>query len=375
MPLIRSLSLHADYACRRSGACCTSGWAIPVESALHARLTRALAEGVIKAPDAAERLFVPSPGLPAGCAAVLGTDEGGGCRFHDAAGTCAIQRQTDHGWLPAACRQFPRVSLVDDRGVTVSLSHYCPTAARMLLRDDVELSIVEEPAAFPAGGDYEGLEARGALPPLLTPDVLMDLESFDLWERRAVGVLALPHRSPEAALAVLSAEAEAIRAWRHADGSLADHVRAVTSRDVTAGPARPEPDWTALDAEVRSAVLAAVGPAEAGLYATHAVGAGFSRPEPAPLDRTVRRYLAAKVFGSWVAYQGRGLRTMVRSLEATLAVARVEAARVSAAAGRGLDEALLVEAIRAADLLLVHLADREGLARDWSGAEEDRGGR
>ena len=65
----------------------------------------------------------------------------------------------------------------------------------------------------------------------------MDLESFDLWERHAVGVLASQDRSPEAALAALSVEVEAIRAWRHAGGPLADHVRAGTSR----GPRSPAP--------------------------------------------------------------------------------------------------------------------------------------
>jgi len=332
--MIRSLSLHADYACGRSGACCTSGWAIPIESALHARLTRALTDGVVKMPSAPERLFVASPGLPAGFAAVVGTDERGRCRFFDAEGTCAIQRQTDHGWLPAACRHFPRVSLLDDRGVSVSLSHYCPTAARTLLRDDVELSIVEAPPGFPAGGEYEGLDARGVLPPLLKPDVLMDLESLDLWERYAVDELAAPGRSPEAALAALSVAVEAMRAWRHTDGPLADHVRAVTASPVGAGFSRPD----------------------------------SSRPDT---DRTLRRYLAAKVFGSWVVYQGRGLRTVLRSLEAALALVRREADRAAEAAGRDLDAALLVDAIRAADLQLVHLADREALARAWSAAEED----
>ncbi len=366
--MIRALSLHADYACRRSGACCTSGWPIPVEAALHARLTHALAEGVVRAPSTPERLFVASAGLPAGFAAVLGTDARGRCLFHDVAGTCAIQRQTDHGWLPAACRQFPRVALVDDRGVTMSLSHYCPTAARTLLRD-VELSIVEDPPGFPAEGEYEGLEARGAMPPLLTPDVLMDLESFGLWERHAVGALAAPDRSPEAALAALSAEVEAIRAWRYADGPLADHVRAVLSRAAPDGPTAPKPDWMSLDAEVRTAVPAAIGPAKAGPHKQQSVGAGFSRPGRVPFDRTVRRYLAAKLFGSWTAYQGRGLRTIVRSLEASLAVLRVEAAHAARAAGRELDEALLVDAIRAADLLLVHLAEREALVRSWSAVE------
>lgn len=344
---VRALSLHADYACRRSGACCTSGWAIPVETALHARLTRALDEGTITPPRGSGRLFAPSPGLPAEFAAVLASDERGRCRLYDATGTCALQHQKGHDWLPAACRQFPRIALLDDRGVSVSLSHYCPTAAHLLLRDDVELSIVEGPPAFPADGEYEGLDARGALPPLVRPDVLMDLESFDLWERHAIGVLDIAGRSAEAALAALSADAEAIRAWRHTDGTLVDHVRAVTARAACGRPAEAGPHTP---------------PGGSG-----SGGTDSSRPDR--LDRTLRRYLAARVFASWVAYQGLGLRTLVRSLEAALAVVRAEAGRVVAAAGRGLDEALLVEAIRAADLRLLHLADRQALARDWSAAE------
>ena len=46
---------------------------------------------------------------------------------------CAIQRQMDHSHLPSACRHFPRVAVIDPRGTFVTLSHVCPTAARMLI--------------------------------------------------------------------------------------------------------------------------------------------------------------------------------------------------------------------------------------------------
>jgi hypothetical protein len=85
--------------------------------------------------------------------------------------------------------------------------------------------------------------------------------------------------------------------------------------------------------------------------------------------RPICRYLAAKVFAAWCAYQGRGLRTIVRSLAAALAVLRMEAIRQTGTAARVLDEALWVEAVRAADLLLVHLASADVLARGWSRAE------
>ena len=82
--------------------------------------------------------------------------------------------------------------------------------------------------------------------------------------------------------------------------------------------------------------------------------------------RPLTRYLAAKAFASWTAYQGRGVLTIVRGLDAALALVRVEAARQCRDAGRLLDGALLREAFRLADFLLNHLAVGEDLAAAWS---------
>jgi hypothetical protein len=70
-----------------------------------------------------------------------------------------------------------------------------------------------------------------------------------------------------------------------------------------------------------------------------------------------------------VALQGEGLRTWVASLRLDLAVLRAEAARGCAEAGRALDADILTGAVRRADLLLVHLADPEALARRLSRCE------
>jgi hypothetical protein len=61
---------------------------------------------------------------------------------------------------------------------------------------------------------------------------------------------------------------------------------------------------------------------------------------------------------------------VVESLTASLAVVRVEAAQQCAAAGRALDEPLLRDAIRMADLLLLHEADAQALATTWSRTED-----
>ena len=84
----------------------------------------------------------------------------------------------------------------------------------------------------------------------------------------------------------------------------------------------------------------------------------------------IRRWLAAKAFASWIALQGEGLRTTVALSPRR---ARGAAGRGGARLGRGrprvLDADLLQEAVRRADLLLVHLADPEALARRLSRCE------
>jgi hypothetical protein len=91
------------------------------------------------------------------------------------------------------------------------------------------------------------------------------------------------------------------------------------------------------------------------------------------LARPIRRWLAAKAFASWLALQGEGLRTTVLGLRLALGVLRAEAARGCADAARALDPERLREAVRRADLLLVHLADPEALARRLSRHETGEG--
>ena len=83
----------------------------------------------------------------------------------------------------------------------------------------------------------------------------------------------------------------------------------------------------------------------------------------------LKRYLAAKAFASWTAYQGDGFLTIVRSLDAALALVRVEAARQCRDAAQPLNEDLLREAIRQTDYELNHLAAADQLAERWSVAE------
>ena len=99
--------------------------------------------------------------------------------------------------------------------------------------------------------------------------------------------------------------------------------------------------------------------------------ARFVRPSWDGWSHPLRNYIAAKAFASWTAYQGRGLRSIVRGLEAAVDLVRVEAARQCRDAGRALDRDLLLEAFRSADFALNHLAVGEDLADAWSVAENE----
>src|SRR6187399_1245491 len=157
MPFV--LSFHAGYQCRGEGVCCTSGWPIPIEDDRAARVASALAEGRLTAARPFARLHEGELML-----AVVND----ACVFYRAGRDlgCGIQRALGHEALPLACRQFPRVSVRDPRGQSVTLSHYCPTAAAMLGRNG-PATIVDSPAGFPADAEYVGLDASAGLPPRL----------------------------------------------------------------------------------------------------------------------------------------------------------------------------------------------------------------
>jgi Fe-S-cluster containining protein len=372
-PAIYALSIHADYRCRHSGACCTADWDVPVELPLYRSLGEAITSGRVT--PAAQAKLHSSPlvavgDLPDGAAAMVARTATGDCVFyHRHSGLCVIHRDLGEPMLPATCRHFPRIAVRDPRGTFISLTHYCPTAAASLFRDDVPIEIVRGPAAFPDKA-YEGLVVKGEdWPPLLRPDAIADLASYTAWEQHMVARCADLRLSPESVVATLDRDARIVRAVRPVSGaaivaaiaqlpeagvsadipqtleaSLADHAEAMTA---VPDEWRPEPDTCGL----------------ADAYARDV------RPAWGSWNAPLKRYLAAKAFASWTAYQGRGFLTIVRGLDAALALVRVEAARQCRDTGRGLDAALLQEAFREADFALNHLAAGDELADAWSKVE------
>jgi len=224
--------------------------------------------------------------------------------------------------LPLACRMFPRLILHDSRGTFISLSHFCPTAAGLLFEDGPPAAIVDAPASLAGAGQLDGLNARDVWPPLLRLGVMMDLESYATWERLAVEVLTRPGITARVSLDTLDAATRRVEQWSPD-----------SSGPVGAAPAaRHEP-------------------------LLHAVRDAFGLLSPptavlADHDTAVKRWLAARLFGAWIAYQGNGLRTTVRYLQACLDIFTIELARDHDA----------LQAIRRSDYLIVHESSSQQLA-------------
>jgi Fe-S-cluster containining protein len=372
---VRALSFHADYKCQHSGKCCSADWDVPVELPVYRSLQAAVEAGSLVVSSASAPLapFVVEPDLPDDVAAMFERNDHGECVFFERGSRlCIVHRDLGEPALPATCRHFPRVAVRDSRGTFVSLSHFCPTAASLLFRDDMRTAVVTNPPAFPPA-DYEGLIITpDDLPPLLRPNMLMDLDGYAAWERHMVDRCAVAEDGPESVLATLARDARLLREWRPGPITLTEAVAALPRDRVRAGVAATEDasleTSLALHAEVMRAVpddlrpaLDETGLAEAFDGHVRAHWGGFSVP--------LTRYVAAKAFASWTAYQGRGVATIVRGLEAALALVRVEASRQCRDAGRPLDADLLTEAIRGADFALNHLAVGEDLAEAWSSVE------
>src|SRR4030095_15063922 len=138
MDKVRSLSIHADYRCRHSGQCCSTHWDVPVELAVYRSLTAALAENRLLTSVSARDLapFVVEPDLPDGAAAIFTRTRSGRCVFlQPRTNLCIVHRDLGFDALPLTCQHFPRVAIQDPRGIFITLSHFCPTAASMLFRD------------------------------------------------------------------------------------------------------------------------------------------------------------------------------------------------------------------------------------------------
>lgn len=337
--LTRCLSIHAAYRCRHSGICCQAGWDIEVEP----HIVDAVTTGRIIPLSSTTAPFVARDGEPAGMSLARTAD--GWCGFRNDS-RCSLQTSGGEALLPSACRHFPRVMLRDARGTLLTLSHFCPTAASLLL-DDRPLTIVAAAPPLALAEPIEGLDARHALPPLVRPGILSDIEGYGAWEEAVVREF---DRAPSAQLALdsIAAATERVRGWRPSEGPLTDAV----ARAFASGGTAPA---SAALSEAFGLVREVTGPHP--LLQVDAVFAeSWTALEAGARDvlrRPVANYMSACAFGNWTAYRGQGLRTVVAWLQACYDVLRVQLVRQASRTG-SLDTAGLIESFRMADFILVH---------------------
>jgi len=318
------LSTHVGYACRHTGVCCSSRWPIPIERDRAARVQGALDSG-----------FVPAHPIdwlegharaPEEMAGVLALQASGACVFHhtnarpdDATrGRCGI-----HAMRPASCEHFPFVCVTDARGVHVTLSHYCPTAADLLFTETAPVTVVAGPPVLGDGRLPEGLDAREALPPVAVDRP----EAVDL----------------------------STGAWPPGRRWAAPRLRAFITALADDRHIPDAPDLPLFEAAVAAVPpeLSWPAPIDDTLRVWHErVAPAWSRWTP-----VVGRYLAARAHASWAMCLGRGPADVAHAVAVARAVLQVEVVRACADPAALLDAERLKAAIRRADLLLVHYAD------------------
>ena len=310
-----ALSIHADYRCRHSGAL------------LHRRLGRA--GGAARLPVARARRAnrgactrrpqsggtairsSSSPTFPTTRRAMLERNRRRRVRVLRAR-VAAVHRAPG----PRARRRCPPPAgtsrawpCTTPAARSSRLSHFCPTAASMLFRDDVPLTIVSQPPAFPPA-DYEGLiVTAGDLPPLLRPGVLMDLDAYAAlgahMVRRCAG-------ADDAGVGVGDAGARrraCCAGGRRTDRRCARCRRCAADALVRGRGARHAGREPAGHAEAMAAVPDDLRPDAGRSTGSTTAFARLRAPAWGDLVAPLRHYLAAKAFASWTAYQGRGLST------------------------------------------------------------------
>jgi Fe-S-cluster containining protein len=359
------LAVYAGYRCQHAGACCQN-WAVPAEADVVAVVTRM----GVRRRGTSGTLFLSAvssdPQVPD--AWTVARDERGDCVFfdRDAGRSCVIHREAGIAALPAACRHFPRKVRIDARDTRISLSHYCPTAARLLLTGG-GLDIVEAPAPLLLPVPMEGLDATAALPPLVRPGLLSDLEGYNAWERAALSIFSRPGLTHDECLDLISAATERLRTWRPQTEPLSTCVRR-EFEGADAGQSRDR-TWCARTIQVMNNLSCDKA---SPLHFADQLDEEWTRhvsDQHQWLEGPTKNYLAARLFGNWVAYQGRGLRTVLEWLRACAAVVRSELLARVAGSGGAPTVADFIEAVRAADLRLLHVVDSAMFAQHVAAIE------
>jgi hypothetical protein len=147
----------------------------------------------------------------------------------------------------------------------------------------------------------------------------MDVESYGAWERRGIALLTRGSATPREALAELESVTRAIAAWTPGSGALLEHVESSFRLK-----AEEDAVWLPASSETGDRT-----------------------------SRAITRWLAARLFGAWTAYQGDGLAVTLRFLDRCLGIFESELA----------SDGNPLEAIRRSDLRVVHTDEARSLKR------------
>ncbi len=238
----------------------------------------------------------------------------------------------------------------------------------MLLADGA-VSIVDARPPLLLDLEMEGLDARKALPPLLRPGLLCDMEGYDTWERAGVASFARPDSGYIACLNDLAAATDIIRQWKPGARSLSD-CALLAFADARADAATWWSHGGALQRVARLTAGCAGEDLNSIVNFDDEWATRIGTDENDWFDRGMKNYLAARLFGNWIAHQGQGLRAIVEWLRACTAVVHHFVLQRLIGSGLPLDRSVFIESVRSADLLLLHVLDSGTFARDVAPLEE-----
>ncbi|AMY09781.1 hypothetical protein LuPra_03006 [Luteitalea pratensis] len=224
----------------------------------------------------------------------------------------------------------------------------------------------------------EALDAREAWPPLLRPGVLAGHGAYTAWEARGLTDFLGPACAGMASLSTMLASAlcwtDVLRIWRQSEGSLDVLVSRPWRHPDPNRALRISAAPDALRSRVLLPLLSGV-PGEwrpsawpAGLTDASMAGESISRRQA---DAALGRYLATRLVGSWVAYQGTGLRSVAASLVYAYVLTALALQATAVDGSSTVTLGRLTSAIRAADWIVLHLLDRDVWARACSAHEVD----
>jgi hypothetical protein len=345
----RCLSFHASYRCRHAGECCRAGWDVDVEP----HIFEAVSTGRVAVHRTTPVAFTEAA---EGASMAHARTASGDCGFHHDC-RCSLQLTGGDSLLPSACRHFPRVYLRDARGDLLTLSHFCPTAASLLMEDGA-VAVVDARAPLALDEPIEGLDARGVLPPLLRPGMLADMDGYDAWERAVIETFV---DAPDAvsAFARIEGATSRVRGWTPGSAPMRVAVADAFARaEDLPGPPLLSAAFTLVAELTGPHPLMEVPPDFAARWLQ------ILQSMDARRHRSIGRYLAASTFANWIAYRGQGLRSIVAWLQACYDVLRVQMTRALTAGSGALDERAHLEAIRMTDYIMVHTVDSVAFGRE-----------